>query len=225
LTRGVFVYIPPEYNAVADSKYPVLYLLHGSGDDESAWLKVGKIDHIADNLHSQEKLGPTIIVMPYGHAIPDGQRTHGKYNNGVLAFEDDLINDLIPFVEKRYRVKAESRYRAIAGLSMGGGQSLFVGLRNSDKFQWVAGFSSSVSASSADRFLADLKDRPSEVNEQLSLLWIGCGKDDFLLQRNEEFIQWLKDADIAHSYQVTEGGHQWRVWRKYAAEILVQLWK
>jgi len=215
VTRGLYVYTPPGYETSKNTKYPVLYLLHGMGDTEDTWTVVGRANVIADNLIAQGKAQPMVIVMPYGHtpSAPPDMRSIGRYE----AFEKDLIEDAIPYVQKSYRVSADRKDRAIAGLSMGGGQSLTVGLGNLDLFGWVGAYSSAIPRpENLDGLLAE----PKLINKQLNLLWIGCGRSDFLFDANQKFIERLKAENIKHVAHISDGGHEWRVWRRYLNEFV-----
>jgi len=215
VTRGLYVYTPPGYETSKDTKYPVLYLLHGMGDTEDTWTVVGRANVIADNLIAQGKAQPMVIVMPYGHtpSAPPDMRSIGRYE----AFEKDLIEEAIPYIQKSYRVSADRKDRAIAGLSMGGGQSLTVGLGNLDLFGWVGAYSSAIPRpENLDGLLAE----PKLINKQLNLLWIGCGRSDFLFDANQKFIERLKADNIKHVAHISDGGHEWRVWRRYLNEFV-----
>jgi enterochelin esterase family protein len=218
--RELAVYTPPGYDKQADAHFPTFYLQHGSGDNQATWVAHGKAHWILDNLVAQGKARPMVVVMMDGHAAVGG--SSGGPQNNTTAFERDLLEDVMPFVEANYRVKTDAANRAIAGLSMGGGQSLTVGLNHLDKFAWVAGFSSS--APSRDAVVSLLND-PAGANAKLKLLWIGIGKDDFLRQRNEQFIALLKDKDIHYEWHLTEGTHAWPVWRGYLAELAPKLFQ
>ena len=220
VTRGLYVYTPPGYETNRDAKYPVLYLFHGYGDDESAWTVVGRAHVIADNLLAHKKAGPLIIVMPYGHtpSSPPEMRSIGRYK----AFEKDLVEDVIGYVEKSYRVHADQRYRAVAGLSMGGGQSLTVGLGNLDMFAWIGAFSSAIPR---DEEVKRLLAEPKSINDKLSLFWVGCGRKDFLFEANQKFLERLKTDGIDHVAHITDGAHDWRVWRRYLNELVPLLFK
>ena len=220
VTRGLYVYTPPGYETDRDKKYPVLYLFHGYGDDESAWTVVGRAHVIADNLLAHKKAGPLIIVMPYGHtpSSPPEMRSIGRYK----AFEKDLIEDVIGYVEKSYRVRADQKNRAVAGLSMGGGQSLTVGLGNLDTFGCVGAFSSAIPR---EEELKKLPAEPKSMNDKLNLLWIGCGRKDFLFGANQKFLERLKTDGIDHVAHITDGAHDWRIWRRYLNEFVPLLFK
>ncbi len=225
--RGVYVYTPPGYDAERAKAYPVLFLLHGFGDDEGAWLDVGRANFIADNLLADGRIDPLVIVMPYGHPLPVAEATvyepYRKKNEA--AMERDTLEDLSPLISASYNVSSDRNDRAIVGLSMGGGQSLKIGLRNLDAFAWVGGFSSSAPNEDLDEVFADVVADVDAANERIRLLWFACGRDDILLQRNETFQNWLQERSIDHVYNLTDGAHTWFVWRKYLAEFLQLLFR
>jgi len=218
--RRLYLYTPPGYEINKDKRYPVLYLFHGFGDTEDAWTGVGRANLIMDNLIAASKAKPFIIVMPYGHtpASPPVMRSIGRYE----AYEKDLIEDVIPYVQKCYRVSSEQKNRAITGLSMGGGQSLTIGLGNLDLFGWVGAFSSAIpEGQKLDKLLTE----PESINKKLELLWIGCGRKDFLFEANQKFLELLKTDEIKHVGHITDGAHEWRIWRNYLNELAPLLFK
>jgi enterochelin esterase family protein len=216
--RELAVYTPPDYRNDPDRQFPALYLQHGSGDNHATWTVHGKAHWIVDNLIAQGRAKPMVIVMMDGHASPPGA---GRGAN-TEYFEKDLFEDVMPFVEENYRVQPDAANRAIVGLSMGGGQSLTIGLNHTDTFAWVGGFSSSVPRGDA---VSSALDGPEQTNERLKLLWIGCGKEDFLLTRNEEFIDQLKEKGIEHEWHLTEGNHSWPIWRTYLSEFVPKIFQ
>ena len=197
--RKMVVYTPP--GLLKDQKYPVFYLLHGAGDDETGWQKKGSAHVILDNLYADRKLVPMIVVMPNGFA---GGKGKGKAN----PFEDDLLKDLIPFVEKHYPVQADRDYRAIAGLSMGGGQALRIGLKHLDTFAYVGGFSSALFGKSGNP-ITD----PADAAKKLRVLWLSCGDQDKLMDGSKAFHTALEEMKVPHQWHVDSGGHTWPVWR------------
>jgi enterochelin esterase-like enzyme len=198
--RKMVIYTTPGIEPTA--KVPVLYLLHGAGDDEMGWKVKGSADTILDNLCADKKLVPMIVVMPNGFANKGG----GKGGRGD-GLENDLLKDIIPYVEAHYPVKADRESRAIAGLSMGGGQALRIGLKNLDQFAWVGGFSSALFGS------AELiKDGP-DAAKKLRLLWVSCGDSDRLLKGSEAFHESLDKLKVPHVWHVDSGGHTWPVWK------------
>jgi len=221
LQREVDIYTPPGYNHQPDTKFPVLFLQHGSGDNQSTWTVHGKANWIIDNLIAQGKVKPMIIVMANGHALPPGEHLPEGVSNTTL-FEKDLLEEVIPYVEANYRVQPAPLGRAIVGLSMGGEQSLRIGLTHPELFAWVGGFSS---AAPDKKALKNSLDDAQAVNQHFKLLWVGCGKNDFLLKRNEDFIGLLKEKKINHEWHLTEGIHCWPVWRMYLEEIAPKLFQ
>ena len=209
--RPMQVYTPPGYDANPSARFPTLYLFHGSGDNEATWVAHGHAHWILDNLIAQRKAQPMIVVMLDGHAVAPGPNTERNANTN--AFERDLLEDAMPLVKASYRTREGSVNQAIIGLSMGGGQSLNIGLKHPDRFAWVGGMSSSV------REGINLIGDGTALNQKLKLLWFACGKDDFLLKANQDFTAALKEKNVRHTYMETEGNHSWPVWRKYLADF------
>jgi enterochelin esterase-like enzyme len=209
--RKALIYTPPGYSA--DKKYPVLYLLHGIGGDEKEWLNGGHPEVILDNLYADKKVEPMIIVMPNGRAMIDDRATGNIMAQDKVqafaTFEQDLIKDLIPFIEKNYPVIKDAEHRAIAGLSMGGGQSLNFGLGNLDKFAWIGGFSSAPNT----KMPAELLPKPEEAKAKLKLLWISCGDKDGLITNSKRTHDYLQKNGVSHIYYVDHGYHDFKVWK------------
>jgi enterochelin esterase family protein len=223
-TRQVFVYTPPGYDQSASQRLPVLYLLHGGGDFEATWTEHGKAHRIADNLIAAGAMRPMLIVMPFGQMPSRGAGDPQAAANRNAAFADDLLQNVVPLVENKYRVERDARHRAIAGLSMGGGQTLHVGLKHPDQFAYICAFSSAVRGD-LDSTFAELIADSGRSNRQIELLWIGCGKEDRLLQANQQLATWLGNHNIEHQWHITEGGHSWPVWRTYLADVLPKLFR
>ncbi len=217
--RSMEVYTPPGYENRTSKSYPVLYLQHGSGDNQSTWVAHGQAHWILDNLIARKRAVPMIVVMLDGHAAIPG--TPGGGDNTSL-FERDLLEAALPLVESTYRTKTGARNRAIVGLSMGGGQSLSIGLNHTEDFAWVGGFSAA--PPSADAVAVPLKES-ARTNQRLKLLWIAVGQDDFLRERNEQFIATLKSSGIRYDWKLTPGNHSWPVWRDYLTEFLPLLFR
>jgi enterochelin esterase-like enzyme len=209
--RKANVYTPPGFNK--KEKYPVLYLLHGIGGDENEWLNGGNPQIILDNLYAQGKLKPMIVVMPNGRAMKDDSATGNIMAadkvQAFATFEKDLLNDLIPFIEKNYPTFKDREHRAIAGLSMGGGQSLNFGLGNLDKFAYVGGFSSAPNTKSPQELIPN----PEEVKKKLKLLWISCGEQDQLLPVSKRTHDYLYENNVPHIYYLEPGHHDFKVWK------------
>jgi enterochelin esterase-like enzyme len=228
--REAVVYLPPGYDS-SSTRYPVLYLLHGAGGDQTTWTERQQAHVILDNLIADGDLDPLIVVMPYGYTsrLPDGERRRGAegYKQDMEEFARDFILDLIPLVESRYRVEADREHRAIAGLSMGGGQSFAIGLTHPDLFSTVAGFSSAMQiANSPDwggiDMAATLAANVDAINE-LDMLWVGCGTEDTLFNVNRQFSEQLTEAGVEHTFRVTLGAHTAPVWSRYLHEVAPQL--
>jgi enterochelin esterase-like enzyme len=210
MKRKAQVYTPPGYNK--DKKYPVLYLLHGIGGDENEWMRGGSPNVILDNLLADAKAAAMIVVFPNGRAAKDisARDPIPKQGPAFAAFEKDLLNDLIPFIEKTYSVKTDRESRAIAGLSMGGGQSLNFGLNNLNTFAWVGGFSSAPNTKQP----ADLIKDHAEAAKKLRLLYVGCGDKDFLFKISQGVHNMLDEKKVPHIYNVVPGGqHDFKVWK------------
>lgn len=222
--RRLTVYTPPSYNAAARAHYPALYLFHGANADETAWTRLGQVNLILDNLLAARKAKPFVVVMPFGYGIPPGSpRTGGSGSDELFA--RDLIEDVIPLIESRFRVMPDRTQRAIAGLSMGGGQSLSIGLNHVDLFAYVAGFSSGLRPADFDKTYAAADAKPKAVNDGLRLLWIGCGKDDGAMANNQAFTKFLSEKQIKFTFIESEGAHTWMVWRRYLNEIAPLLFR
>jgi enterochelin esterase-like enzyme len=208
--RNALVYTPPGYSP--KKKYSVLYLLHGIGGDENEWNAQMNPQNILDNLYAENKLEPMIVVFPNGRAMEDDSATGNIFSPDKIAafenFEGDLLNDLIPHIESHYPVFKNRHHRALAGLSMGGGQSLNFGLTNLDTFSWVGAFSSAPNTKSPDELLQD----PKNISKRLKLLWLSCGADDGLLGIRENFHNSLTDKNIPHTWFLDEGAHEPSVW-------------
>lgn len=226
-TREVFVYTPPGY-ATSEASYPVLYLLHGYGDDASAWSRVGGANFIADNVLAengeQGKETPCIIVMPLGHAkVPTQMDTpKSAIEVNYNQIETELLEGVMPLVESKFRCKTTSSDRAIAGLSMGGGQAVRIGLSHTDKFGFVYGYSSAFDWHSCESKLTPIVE---DIISAGPRVWIGCGKDDFLRRENESFEKWLASNDIKCDFVWSEGGHSWPVWRGYLETTLREVFR
>jgi enterochelin esterase-like enzyme len=210
-SRRAIIYTPPGYSSKV--KYPVLYLLHGIGGDEKEWLKNAQPQIILDNLYADKKLEPMIVVMPNGRAMKDDRAVGNMFDSikvkAFSTFEKDLIRDLIPFIEKSYSVYTDRDHRAIAGLSMGGGQSLNFGLGNLDMFAWIGGFSSAPNTKLPEQLVPD----PENARKKIKLLWISCGDKDRLLNFSERTHNYLKQHKVPHVYYIEPGVHDFKVWK------------
>jgi enterochelin esterase-like enzyme len=208
--RKALVYTPPNYSA--DQKYPVLYLLHGIGGDEEEWRRGGHPEVILDNLIADKKASSMIIVMPNGRAQPDDRPGPNAMATAPAfgKFDQDLLGSLIPFIEAKYSVIKDRESRALAGLSMGGGQSLNFGLGNLDTFAWVGGFSSAPNTKPAAELVPD----PEKATQQLKLLYVSCGNKDGLIRISQNVHAYLKEKNVPHIWHVDEHAHDFQHWKK-----------
>jgi enterochelin esterase family protein len=237
MTRNVYVYTPPGYEQ-SNIRYPVLYLLHGSGLIEEAWISAGRANVIIDNLLAAGKVKPMVLVMPYGHiarAMADEPRRAGRGSAGRGSaggggpgsasgggpgnaepdgFEKDLLGDVMPLIDRIYRVLTDRDHRAIAGLSMGGGQAMSVGLRHPELFSSIATFSGSVP------YRSELDKMDGAVlNQKFKVLWVGCGTDDPAFNSNKAIGDLLEAKKVHHVFRSSPGGHIWPVWQLYLSEF------
>jgi enterochelin esterase family protein len=241
--RDYYVYTPPNYDRQRKEAYPVLFLLHGLGDDASGWETVGAANVILDNLINQGKAKPMIMVNTLGYGTADGPR--GAMGPDMIpTFAKALLEEVLPQVEKNYHAAKDREHRAIAGLSMGGAESLYIGLNNSDRFAYVGSFSGAFvmwpranpappppagTATGRGRGPQTMEDADfakafpnltAKANSQLRLVWIACGADDGLMGVNRQFRTWLKSKDIKFTELEIPGfAHVWPLWRRNLAEL------
>ena len=219
--RRLRVYTPPGYEAHSSKRWPVLYLLHGTGDTEATWTEFGRAHYICDNLIARQLCQPAIIVMPDGHAYLHDEEGDGLRN--LEAMEADVITAVVPFVDHLYRTVPDANHRAICGLSMGGFQSMFIGLRNQKSFAWVGGMSAYVP--DVERTCAAALKDATATNANLRLFWHQIGRSDSLLPEQRKFESVLEKHGIKRQFRVTAGDHSWDVWRGYLGEFLPLLFK
>jgi enterochelin esterase-like enzyme len=233
--RRLHVYTPPGYE-LGKGKFPVFYLLHGAGDSDDSWTSVGRAGFILDNLIAAQKAKPMLIVMPAGHA---GAFRMGGPRPAVDEFTQDFLNDILPLIEKNYRVHTDRRSRALAGLSMGGGQTLNIGIPNLEKFAYLGVYSSGVfgitgggrggstnaptGPSFEEQHRTKLDD--AKLKKGLKLFWFATGKDDFLVATSRATVEMFKKHDFDVVYKETEGAHTWINWREYLNEFAPQLFQ
>ena len=223
-SRPVVIYTPPGYESSAGVQYPLILLLHGYGDDETAWTDVGRAHLIVDNLIAAGQIEPVLIVMPYGHPEPIqlSERPDDYFQRNNDLYEKDITKDLLPYIEQRFNVRTDAAGRSIVGLSMGGGHALDTGLKNIDKFSSIGAFSAATPQLDAQALLQQypaLSGSEPAANT-LKHLWIPIGEKDFLLERNDKFVEQLRTAGVKHDYIKTAGGHEWERWRDYLPEFL-----
>jgi enterochelin esterase-like enzyme len=209
--RKALIYTPPGFSK--DKRYPVLYLLHGIGGDEHEWLNGGHPQVILDNLYAENKIEPMIVVLPNGRAMKDDRAVGNIFDSvkvqAFATFEKDLLNDLIPYIEKNFPVYKDAEHRAIAGLSMGGGQSLNFGLGNLDTFAWIGSFSAAPNTKPPEELLPN----PAEAKKKLKLLWISCGADDGLITFSLRTHNYLQAHGVPHIFYIEPGVHEFKVWK------------
>lgn len=238
--RRISIYTPPGYESNSDRRYPVLYLLHGMGGDETAWPDLGRVPQILDNMISEGKVEPMIVVMPngniarqaapgvspLGYEVPDFYLPHTM--DGVF---ESSFPEIVNYVDSHYRTLAEKRSRAIAGLSMGGFHSMTISATYPDKFDYIGLFSAATDASSFNKeTLPEIyKNRRNKVrnlyNNGIKLYWIGIGKEDFLYDMNVQLRKDLAEDGLEYTYYESDGGHEWGNWRRYLVRFLPLLFR
>jgi enterochelin esterase-like enzyme len=214
-TRTLVIYTPPGFDANGKTKYPVLYLIHGGSDTEETWTKVGHANLITDNLIAQGKAKPMIIVMPYANVRP----------KPMGDFTKDMINDIIPFIEANYPVLTDSRHRAIAGFSVGGGQTLNIGLTNTDKFAYVCSYAPYTATEEFKKNFTNWSPDAAFMNKQLKLFTISVGTEDFLYESVKQNIAMFKEKNLNPQTFIVPGGHTWMNCKLYLTNTLQQLFK
>ena len=212
-TRQLLVYTPPGFNPNGKIKYPVLYLIHGGSDTEETWTKVGNANLIADNLIAQKKAVPMIIVMPYGNVRP----------KPMPDFTKDVINDIIPFIESNYPVLIDSKNRAVAGFSVGGGQTLNIGLTNTDKFAWICSYAPYTATEEFQKNFTNWSPDADKINKQVKLFTISVGTDDFLYESVKKNIAMFEEKKINLKSYIVSGGHTWMNCKLYLATTLQEI--
>jgi enterochelin esterase family protein len=233
--RRLSVYTPAGYEQNKKQKYPVLYVLHGIGGDEDAWLDQGRAAQILDNLIAQGKAKPMIVVFTNGNISEEaapGQNSTGYVHpttNLPKTMEGTFetgFPEVVKFIDSNYRTIAKKQSRAICGLSMGGFHTLYISLNNPDMFGYSGMFSAAIGVSddSVSPIYQNFDQKlATYFSKKPSLLWIGCGNTDFLIQTNQDFVKKLKDNNYPHEYLENDGGHIWRNWRIYLTEFVPKL--
>ena len=226
--RRMHIYTPPGYES-GKGKFPVFYLLHGAGDSDDAWTTVGRAGFILDNLIAEKKAKPMIVAMPAGHTRASGFR---PASTNADEFVQDFLTDIMPQVEKNYRVLADRDNRAIAGLSMGGAQTLNIAIPNLDKFAYIGVYSSGVfGITSTNRNSPSFEDQHknmlgnAKLKKGLKLFWFGTGKDDFLVGTTRATVDMFKKHGFDVIYDETQGAHTWTVWREYLHDFAPKLFQ
>ena len=235
-TRRMMIYLPSGYE-LSRQRYPVLYLLHGTGGDETVWLEQGRTAQILDNLIAQGKAEPMIVVMPNGHTDTPAAAGQGPDNNSQPTFAhkqwmegtfESSFNDIVKWVDTNYRTRAAMRYRAIAGLSMGGYHSLYISANQPDDFNYIGLFSPAISRmdQGKSKIYDNLEEKLiNQFKQRPRLYWMGIGEKDFLYKDNEEFRKMLDKNRLRYTYHESGGGHEWANWRDYLVIFTQQLFK
>jgi len=225
----VYVYTPPEYDETTDKKYPVLYLRHGGGGNETSWYNEGRAGIIMDNLLSKNMVEPMIIVMTNGN-VENGAA--GGYNAEAMEIvASELFEDVIPLVEKNYRVFTDQGHRAVAGLSMGGGQAFYIGLKYVDKFDWLGVFSTGLFGGiqgadfDAEEYIPGLLTNSQKFNNELELFYVTVGEQDPRMEYTGNLINTFEEKNLDVVYETFPGNHEWRVWRESLYDFLPRLFK
>jgi enterochelin esterase family protein len=228
VSRELYVYTPPGYNP--NEKYPLLNLRHGGGDNETAWYVVGDAANILDNLLAEEKIVPMIVVMTNGNV--ERQTEGGAYGEeGIAIMADELFDDVIPLVEEEYSVYIDQQYRALAGLSMGGGQSFYIGLRNVDEFDWIGSFSSGIFGGipgvefEPEEEIPGILSDSESFNDELDLFYLSVGEQDPRIEHTGNVADQFTENDLYVVYETFEGSHEWKVWRHSLRNFLQILFK
>lgn len=237
-TGSFMIYTPPGYNKNTTEQYPVFYLISGTTDTEETFFKVGRTNLILDNLISEGKARPMIIVMPYGNPAARIAEQTGKPKPADLRsregddamkrarlFEVDLVTNVVPYVEKNYRALKDRDSRAIGGFSRGGGQTLRTAFGNMDKFAWVCCYSAYLSTDEMETAYKHIAQNAENTNKQLKVLWVSVGDEDFLYKQTVEFIDYLKSKRVNYKSLITPGGHTWMNVKTYVAETAQLLFK
>ena len=214
-TRTLVIYTPPGFDVNGKTKYPVLYLIHGGSDTEETWTKVGHANLIADNLIARGKTLPMIIVMPYANVRP----------KPMEDFTKDLINDIIPFIESNYPVLTDSKHRAIAGFSVGGGQTLNIGLTNTDRFAYVCSYAPYTATAEFKKNFANWSPDTALMNKQLKLFTISIGTDDFLYENVKQNIAMFQEKNLNLQTLIVDGGHTWMNCKLFLSNTLQHLFQ
>jgi len=232
--RNVNIYTPPGYDKDIKKSYPVLYIQHGGGEDERGWATQGKTNIILDNLIAEKRAVPMIVVIPNGNVLKPGMKTGGYTEEAMNAFKEELFETIIPFVEKNYRVKSGATGRAISGLSMGGGQAFFTGLRNIDTFAYVGVFSTGLFGGiarpntapfSPEDAVPGILTNPQSFNNKLKVFYVSVGEQDPRIEPTKNLIDTFRSKGLKVEFASFPGGHEWQVWRKSLHDFAQRIFK
>jgi enterochelin esterase-like enzyme len=232
--RNLNIYTPPGYDKNVKKKYPVLYIQHGGGEDERGWAVQGKTNFILDNLIAEGKAKPMLVVIPNGNVSKPSSNAAGYTEEAMTAFKEELFENVIPFVEGNYNVKTGSENRAIAGLSMGGGQAFYTGLRDADKFVGVGVFSSGLFGGipnpsgktfDAEETIPGILTKPQSFNKKLKLFYISVGEQDQRIEATKRIVDLFRSKGLKVEFASFPGSHEWQVWRKSLHDFAQKLFK
>ena len=220
--RRLFVYTPPGYDTNSREKYPVVYIQHGGGEDETGWAVQGKTDIILDNLIAEGKAKPMIVVISNGNVTAPGRAFGGYSSKGMAPFKEEMTKNIVPFVDANYRTLPDADNRAICGLSMGGGQSFFVGLESPEYFGSVGVFSTGLfggirtsgSGFDAEKEIPGLLSESDKFNKNLDLFYISCGEQDMRIEHTKKAVKVMRENGLEVEFNSFPGDHEWQVWRK-----------
>lgn len=232
--RNINIYTPPGYDKNVKTTYPVLYIQHGGGEDERGWAVQGKTNVILDNLIAEKKAVPMIVVIPNGNVLKPGMKTGGYNEEAMGAFKEEIADVVIPFIESNYRVKSDAAHRAISGLSMGGGQAFFTGLRNVDTFAYVGVFSTGLFGGIArpdaapfnpEDAVHGILTNPQSFNNKLKVFYVSVGEQDPRIEPTKKLIETFKSKGLNVEFASFPGGHEWQVWRKSLHDFAQRIFK
>jgi enterochelin esterase-like enzyme len=223
--RRAFVYTPPGYDEQPGRRYPVLYLQHGAGESERAWTEQGKANLILDNLIAIKLAEPMLVVMENGYATAADQPATAAARSQADQFSELVVADLIPFIDGKFHTLTDRGHRAIAGLSMGGGQAMRTGLAHLDKFAWIGSFSGALREFNVETSYGGALRDAAEANRKLKLLWIGCGSEDRLFEGGQAIHKSLTEHKVEYVWVEGPGSHEWQVWRKHLYDFTPRIFK
>lgn len=230
--RNVYVYTPPGYDQEKSKTYPVLYIQHGGGEDERGWASQGRTNIILDNLVAAGKSVPMIVVIPNGNVSKPGTTARGYTDEAMTAFKEELFDNVIPFIEKNFRAKTDAANRALAGLSMGGGQAFYTGLRNPDKFASVGVFSTGLFGGirqaaefNPESVIPGILTNPQSLNRKLKTFYISVGEQDQRIEATRKIVETFRSKGLKVEFASFPGDHEWQVWRKSLHDFAQRIFK
>lgn len=231
--RRLFIYTPPGYDKNINTEYPVVYIQHGGGGDETGWAVQGKTDIILDNLIAEGKAKPMIAVIANGNVTAPGKSFGGYSSEGMAPFKEEMTKNIVPFIDSNFRTKANAKDRALCGLSMGGGQSFYVGLESLDYFGSVGAFSTGLfggirtsgSGFDAEKEMPGLLSKSEDFNEKLDLFYISCGEQDMRIEHTKKAVNTMRENGLEVEFNTFPGDHEWQVWRKSLNDFASRLFQ